>query len=186
MRSDARANRAKIIAAATDIIEQHGTMASLNEIAKRAGIGPGTLYRHFPTREGLLAEVLVAWVARVEESAAATVISSTGDLVDWLERLAVISNAYRGLAASIAASAVDEDSPLRAAHAATLRANDRVFAQGRAVGLFAGAVDAGTVGRLVTGVAMAAEQAGLSHAQTRTMLEVILDGLLVRARSGED
>ena len=60
MRSDARDNRAKIIAAAIDIIEQQGTMASLNEIAKQAGIGPGTLYRHFPTRDELLAEVPVA------------------------------------------------------------------------------------------------------------------------------
>jgi len=185
MRSDARHNRAKIVAAATDIIEQHGTMASLNEISKRAGIGPGTLYRHFPDRDELLAEVLIAWVARVEEAAEATVIRSKSDLVDWLDRLASISNAYRGLAASIAASAQNESSPLRSAHAATLRANDRVFAQGRAIGLFAGPVDAGTVGRLVTGVAMATEQASLSAEQTRTMLEVILDGLLVRAASGD-
>lgn len=183
MRSDARDNRARIVAVATDIIEQQGTMASLNEIAKRADVGPGTLYRHFPTRDALLAEVLVTWVARVQDAADATVIASRDDLVDWLERLALISNAYRGLAGIIAASADDEQSPLRSAHRAVLDANDRVFDQARSIGLTAGPVDAGTVGRLVTGVAMATEQAGLSAEQTRTMLSVILDGLLVSARS---
>jgi AcrR family transcriptional regulator len=183
MRSDARDNRARIVAAAIEIIEQQGTMASLNEIAKRAGIGPGTLYRHFPTRDELLAEVLVAWVARVEAAADTTVIASKSDLVDWLDRLALISNAYRGLAASIAAVADDANSPLQSAHSATLRANDRVFAQGREIGLFDGPVDAGTVGRLVTGVAMVTEQAALSAEQTRAMLEVVLDGLLVHAAS---
>jgi len=182
MRSDARDNRARIVAAATDIIEHEGTMASLNEIAKRAGVGPGTLYRHFPTRDALLAEVLVAWVERVEDAADATSIAEKGDLVDWLEQLAGISNAYRGLAASIASVAGDETSPLRSAHQATLDANDRVFDKARAAGLTDAPVDAGTVARLVTGVAMATEQANLTHQQTRTMLEVILEGLLASAR----
>ncbi len=185
MRSDARDNRARIIAVATDIIEQQGTMASLNEIAKRADVGPGTLYRHFPTRDALLAEVLGAWVERVRDAADATVIESKNDLVDWLHRLARVSNEYRGLAASIAASADNNDSPLRSAHQATLDANDRVFEQARLAGLVAGPVDAGTVARLVTGVAMATEQAELTDEQTRTMLEVILDGIVVRAQSSD-
>jgi len=186
MRSDARDNRARIVAVATDIIEQHGTMASLNEIAKSAGVGPGTLYRHFPTRDALLAEVLIAWVARVQDAADATVIVSKADLIEWLERLAGISNAYRGLAASIAASADDDESPLRSAHRATRDANDRVFDLARVAGLVAGPVDAGTVARLVTGVAMATEQAHLTPEQTHAMLAVILEGLLVQAAVGSE
>ena len=58
-----------------------------------------------------------------------------------------------------------------------------MFAQGRAIGLFEGHVDAGAVGRLVTGVAMVTEQASLRPEQTRTMLEVILNGLIVGAAS---
>lgn len=183
MRSDARDNRVRIVAVATDIIEQQGTMASLNEIAKRAGVGPGTLYRHFPNREALLAEVLTAWVERVRDAAAATIITTRDDLVEWLERLSNIANAYQGLAGSIAASEDDENSPLRAAHAATLVANDEVFEQARLLGITDGPVDAGTVGRLVTGVSMVAEAAALSREQVRVMLTVILDGLIVISRT---
>lgn len=178
MRADARDNRAKILAVATDVIEQQGTMASLNEIAKRAGVGPGTLYRHFPTREDLLGEVLETWVGRVQETAHGWQINSRDDLVGWLERLSEIARAYRGLASSMAASMDDEKSPMHDAHSATLVANNGVFDKARAIGLINGPVDAGTVGRLVTGVAMVAEQAELTPAQVRDMLEVILTGLM--------
>ncbi|KXF53616.1 hypothetical protein AXA44_43745 [Rhodococcus sp. SC4] len=183
MRADARDNRARILAVATDVIEQQGTMASLNEIAKRAGVGPGTLYRHFPTREDLLGEVLETWVGRVRDTAHASQITSRDDLVDWLECLSEISRAYRGLSASMAATMADDSSPLRDAHSASLEANDEVFERARAIGLINGRVDAGTVGRLVTGVAMVAEQAELPRSQVRDMLEVVLSGLMASVES---
>ena len=183
MRADARDNRARILAVATDVIEQQGTMASLNEIAKRAGVGPGTLYRHFPTREDLLGEVLETWVGRVRDTAHASQITSRDDLVDWLECLSEISRAYRGLSASMAATMANDSSPLRDAHSASLEANDEVFERARAIGLINGRVDAGTVGRLVTGVAMVAEQAELPRSQVRDMLEVVLSGLMASVES---
>ncbi|MBY3988757.1 TetR/AcrR family transcriptional regulator [Rhodococcus fascians] len=178
MRADARENRARVLAAATDVIEQEGTTASLNQIAQRAGVGPGTLYRHFPTRELLLAEVLQTWAGRVTAAANRTVITSRDDLIDWLERLAAISNTYRGLAGSLASTMGDDNSPLRAAHSAALEANETVFNKARANGLIAGPVDAVTVARLVTGVAMVAEQAVLPRQQIRDMLDVVLAGLI--------
>lgn len=181
MRADARENRARVLAAATNVIEQEGTAASLNQIAKRAGVGPGTLYRHFPTRELLLAEVLQTWAGRVTDAANDAVITSRDDLIDWLERLAAISNTYRGLAGSLASTMGDHDSPLSAAHTAALDANDTVFGKARASGLIAGPVDAGTVARLVTGVAMVAEQAELPKQQVRDMLDVVLAGLISSA-----
>jgi len=178
LRADARENRLRILAVATDVIEQQGTMASLNEIARRAGVGPGTLYRHFPTRESLLAEVLATWVARVRETAESAPVGTREDLVDWLGRLAGIASGYRGLAASMAASMNDESSPLRHAHRASLEANDLVFQRAREAGLIEHPVDSGTVARLVTGVAMIAEQAHLPPEQVRDMLQVVLDGLI--------
>ena len=178
LRADARENRLRILAAATDAIEQHGTMASLNEIAKRAGVGPGTLYRHFPSREALLAEVLATWVTRVREAAESAPVRNGEDLVDWLGRLAGIASGYRGLAASMAASMDDEFSPLRHAHRASLEANTLVFQRAREAGLIDHPVNSGTVARLVTGVAMVAEQAHLPPEHVRDMLQVILDGLI--------
>ncbi len=57
LRVDALRNRERILEVARDAFTRHGTQATLDEIARRAGIGPGTLYRHFPTREALIEEV---------------------------------------------------------------------------------------------------------------------------------
>ncbi|MFZ0336376.1 MAG: TetR/AcrR family transcriptional regulator [Candidatus Acidiferrales bacterium] len=53
-RADAQRNRERILEIAKEAFARHGATASLDEIAKRVGVGPGTLYRHFPTREALL------------------------------------------------------------------------------------------------------------------------------------
>src|ERR671919_2041623 len=87
-RADARRNYDKLIGAARDVFAEHGTSASLEEIARRAGVGIGTLYRHFPSRQDLLEAV---YVEEVEE-----VCKSDGELGDlppweaisaWLHRL---------------------------------------------------------------------------------------------------
>jgi AcrR family transcriptional regulator len=56
-RADAQRNRERILEVAKEEFTRLGANASLEEIAKRAGVGPGTLYRHFPTREELLVAV---------------------------------------------------------------------------------------------------------------------------------
>ncbi|OLT00058.1 hypothetical protein BJF90_07045 [Pseudonocardia sp. CNS-004] len=53
LRSDARRNRQRLLDAAKVVMREHGLDASLGEIARRAGVGNATLYRHFPTREAL-------------------------------------------------------------------------------------------------------------------------------------
>ena len=67
-RSDAQRNRERILEVAKQVFTHHGADASMDEIAKRAKIGPGTLYRHFPTRDELLATV---YITEVEKLAAA-------------------------------------------------------------------------------------------------------------------
>jgi AcrR family transcriptional regulator len=58
MRADARRNRESILAAARDVFAQYGADAQMDEIARRAGVGVGTLYRHFPTKDKLIGELL--------------------------------------------------------------------------------------------------------------------------------
>src|SRR5579872_1076922 len=67
-RSDAQRNRERILEVAKQVFTRRGADASMDEIAKRAKIGPGTLYRHFPTRDNLLATV---YITEVEKLAAA-------------------------------------------------------------------------------------------------------------------
>ena len=60
MRADARRNYEALLAAARDLFLEQGSEAPLDEVAKRAGVGAGTLYRHFPSRTDLLAAVYVS------------------------------------------------------------------------------------------------------------------------------
>src|SRR5271154_6122176 len=64
-RSDAQRNRERILEVAKQVFTRRGADASMDEIAKRAKIGPGTLYRHFPTRDDLLATVYMAEVEKL-------------------------------------------------------------------------------------------------------------------------
>ncbi|MFI1376674.1 TetR/AcrR family transcriptional regulator [Streptomyces longwoodensis] len=76
VRSDARENRARILAAAREALAADGS-TSMNQIAQRAGVGAGTLYRNFPTRESLVLAVYQDEVARI-----------TGTVQDLLARMA--------------------------------------------------------------------------------------------------
>jgi AcrR family transcriptional regulator len=67
-RADAQRNRVRILEVAKQVFTRRGAAASMDEIAKRAKIGPGTLYRHFPTRDDLLAAVYFSEVEKLAES----------------------------------------------------------------------------------------------------------------------
>jgi AcrR family transcriptional regulator len=67
-RADAQRNRARILEVAKQAFTRRGAEASMDEIAKRAKIGPGTLYRHFPTRDDLLAAVYMSEVEKLAEA----------------------------------------------------------------------------------------------------------------------
>ncbi|GLY19573.1 TetR family transcriptional regulator [Kineosporia sp. NBRC 101677] len=75
-RADAERNRAAIIAAATAVFAEHGADVDVREIARRSGVGMGTLYRHFPSKEDLLRlsleQEFTAWLTQAHERAAAT------------------------------------------------------------------------------------------------------------------
>jgi AcrR family transcriptional regulator len=67
-RADAQRNRERILEVAKQVFTCRGAEASMDEIAKRAKIGPGTLYRHFPTRDDLLAAVYISEVEKLAEA----------------------------------------------------------------------------------------------------------------------
>jgi AcrR family transcriptional regulator len=67
-RADAQRNRERILEVAKRVFTRRGAEASMDEIAKRAKIGPGTLYRHFPTRDDLLAAVYISELEKLVEA----------------------------------------------------------------------------------------------------------------------
>ena len=67
-RADAQRNRERILDVAKEAFARHGANTSLDDIAKQVGVGPGTLYRHFPTREELLQSVYRAELEKLAEA----------------------------------------------------------------------------------------------------------------------
>ena len=136
MRADARRNYDTIVRVAGEAFAEHGTNASLDDIACRAGVGPGTLYRHFPSRDCLLEAALVE--SRYELQALGDRLleaeNAGAALDEWMLALARHANTWDGLADSIAQSLSNEKSPLGASCGtlldATARLLDRAKEQG--------------------------------------------------------
>jgi AcrR family transcriptional regulator len=79
MRADARRNREKLVASAKAVFAEHGSTASMEAVARQAGVGVGTLYRHFPTRLDLIEAVYETDVEELWEAAQRAV----GELEPW-------------------------------------------------------------------------------------------------------
>ncbi|MFI6598926.1 TetR/AcrR family transcriptional regulator [Nonomuraea sp. NPDC050536] len=105
-----------MLAAARATFGEQGTEASLREVARRAGVGIGTLYRHFPTREALLEALLADAFDTLHAQAGelARTREPGGALVTWVRELAVGSSRYEGLPASVLAALHDPASDLHA------------------------------------------------------------------------
>ncbi|GGE91804.1 TetR/AcrR family transcriptional regulator [Sphingomonas prati] len=103
LRLDARQNRERILAAAEQAFRERGAGVPLEDVAKRAGVGIGTLYRRFPTREALLAETSNARFLALAEASRArdATLSPEQAIRAFLEELVLNTSIYQSLAASL-------------------------------------------------------------------------------------
>src|ERR1700710_2904538 len=116
MRADARKNYDHLLAVAREVVTERGADASLRDIARRAGVGLGTLYRHFPRREVLLDALLRtsfdALTVRAGELGRST---SPGEaLTAWLREAVAVAHNFRGAIDSMVAAIADPESALYA------------------------------------------------------------------------
>jgi len=100
MRADAARNREKLLSAAAEEFALRGSSASLEAVAKRAGVGIGTLYRHFPTREDLVAAAYAAEVDDLRAAADELLAAHPPDvaLALWMDRWVHYTATKRGMA----------------------------------------------------------------------------------------
>jgi AcrR family transcriptional regulator len=177
LRADAAGNRARIITAARAAIADGGEV-KLNAIARQAGVGQGTLYRHFPTRDDLLAEVYREDVGELVDAAPALLATHAPltALARWLDRVADYARVKRGVFAAVEAG-VSQD---LAAHSLGPigDALTGLLDAGKADGTIRRDVDARDV-ILLIGYLTRLEQAEWD-ARSRHLLQVILDGLRAR------
>ena len=181
MRADAQRNYDRIIEVAREVFREQGYDASLDEVAKRAGVGPGTLYRHFPTRDVLLDAIMQSWVLRVDEAVEKTLVregSPRDLLLAWFQEYVALISVHKGGPAKITSAMGDPDSPIHTKCQVLRRAHDRIIERLRDEGALRDDVETLQVIRLVGGVASVADQGELDAASVLPLLEVVADGLV--------
>ncbi|MFJ8039924.1 TetR/AcrR family transcriptional regulator [Kitasatospora sp. NPDC096147] len=136
-RADAVRNRERLLEVAAEVVAEQGTQASLRDVARRAGVGLGTLYRHFPNREALLEALLHRRFRALAERAAelgAADAAPERALREWLYEFTREAGAYQGLPATLVATLGDVDSPLHADCLAMRAAGGRLLTAAQRAG----------------------------------------------------
>ncbi|HEY2550809.1 MAG TPA: helix-turn-helix domain-containing protein [Streptosporangiaceae bacterium] len=112
MRADAQRNYDAVLAAARTVFAQAGTDAPMEDVARAAGVGRGTLYRRFPTREHLFAAILQERVDELDASAQRALEAPDvwRALSEWLELYDRCATGYRGMSARVGESLSDDSS----------------------------------------------------------------------------
>ena len=182
LRADAVRNRDRIVEIARGLFREKGYDAvSMEEIAKAAEVGAGTLYRHFPTKETLYDAAIQAWVETVTaavEKALAGEGSPRDRLLTWFDTYVEFLTRHKGAAWRITSALGDPGSPFAAKCQTYLNANQRVIDTLAAEGAMRADVDAMQLCRLVGGVAAVVDNSDLDPESARSMLAVVADGVL--------
>ncbi|MFB4310391.1 TetR/AcrR family transcriptional regulator [Actinomadura sp. GTD37] len=136
VRADVRRNRARLLAAARETFERGGADASLEGVARLAGVGIGTLYRHFPTRRHLLEAILADAYEELAGAARDLLVSpAPGEaLMTWLRAFVSRVTVFRGLAASAVVSLRDEPPEPARSRRAMCEAGEALFARAQRAG----------------------------------------------------
>lgn len=160
MRADARRNHERLLTEARSAFAEHGTDASLEDVARRAGVGIGTLYRHFPNRDALLSAVF--------EEAAGDLLARSRELlrspepcaalVTWLREMVTHAGEYRGLARSLMSVSDDDTSALARCSGPIRQAGGALLSRAQEAGTVRPDVAVTDLLQLTHAIALAAEE----------------------------
>jgi AcrR family transcriptional regulator len=178
-RADARRNYETVLAAAREAFAEGGESTALEEIARRAGVGIGTLYRHFPNRQALLEAV---YLGEVEEFCRATdelpdTIDPWDALTGWFDRFVAYLATKRALAGELL-NYMDMSAELfKHSRAALWASGEPLLARAQEAGVVRDDVQFGEVMQMVMGIS---KVPGVDPEQTERMVRIALDGLRYR------
>ncbi|MFF5708567.1 TetR/AcrR family transcriptional regulator [Streptomyces sp. 62] len=179
MRADARRNHERLLVEARAAFGEQGADAPLEEVARRAGVGIGTLYRHFPTRADLLnavfQEALAELLDRSRELAEAD--APCRALVEWLRALIAHAGEYRGLAHALMSASYDRSSALARCSDPLRAAGEQLLERARKAGQVRADVSIGDLMQLTNAIALAAEQCPEDVFLADRLLALTLRGL---------
>ena len=174
-RADARRNYDKLIAAGREAFTEKDSSASLEEIARRAGVGIGTLYRHFPTRTDLIEAVYVEEVQALCRSAGDLRDAPPWDaLVGWLHRFIGYVATKHALAEELFAVADRDSEVFMSCRVAFYTAGEPLLRRAQEAGAVRPDVSIDDVVKMVGGIA---KIQGADAVTVERILSVALDGL---------
>jgi AcrR family transcriptional regulator len=180
MRADAQRNYERLLSAAVAAFTEHGADdVSLEEIARRAGVGIGTLYRHFPTRQALLEAVYRDQVEALRARADQLVRSGEplDALADWLRALAAFSSTKHSLTSALLATLGKESDLMSVCSKVICEAADELLNRAKQAGVVRADADGRDLIRLVHAVNIATQRQPTDPGQADRLLRIVLDGL---------
>jgi AcrR family transcriptional regulator len=177
-RADARRNYDAVLAAATEAFAAHGVDASLEEVARQAGVGIGTLYRHFPTRDALVEAVYRREVERlcdgVDELLAERPPAEA--LATWMQRFVAYVATKRGMATALKAAAGADSELFAYAHRRIRTAIETLLSAAAESGEIREDIDSTDLLRAMSGICLANDQPGWEE-QSARLVSLLMDGL---------
>ena len=181
MRADARRNRLTILAAAESVFAEEGAGVPVDEVARRAGVGVGTLYRHFPTKEALFEAVIVNHMERIRDEALRMADSDDpgSALFEFLALLAREGAAKRNLVDALSGAGISIKDAAAETKAELEEAAGRLLTRAQESGQVRADVTLAELVGLVMGACTAGEGGGGSPTgcSSARMIAVVCDGL---------
>lgn len=180
MRADARRNYERLVEQAKIAFAEFGVDASLDEIARRAGVASGTLYRHFPTRLDLIETVLAEQMAELVERGRELLKAENefDALSTWLRAALMHGLTYRGLSAAVMNSALDRANGLMStAHAEMFQAGAALLKRAQQSGAVVADANETDVLKMIGAIAWAAQDTKDNPAQANRLLALLTNGL---------
>ena len=179
LRADARRNRDRVLAAAQEAFAAEGIGVPLDEIARRAGVGAGTVYRHFPTKEALFEAAIVDRVERMIAHARdlATAAEPGAAFFAFLDSMVAEGGVKRDLADAVGG----HDSPgyLRPVHDLNAAISE-LLTRAQQSGAVRPDIDINDLMRVLKGAFLAAHDAGATAEQRKRTFAIVFDGLRPR------
>jgi AcrR family transcriptional regulator len=187
-RADALANRDRILDVAEQVFGEGGESASTEEVARLAGVGIGTVFRHFPTKAALLEAVLVRRFDYLREQAEA--LLDTADpgeaFLDFVGHLAAHAAAKVAITEALLDAGGDRAGDARRASQGLRQAIGALFSNAQQAGTVRDDVELPEVYALLVGAARAAARARLDEEARGRLFAIVLDGLAPRLRTRGD
>lgn len=184
MRADARRNYERLLTEARTAFTEHGTDTSLEDIARRAGVGIGTLYRHFPNRTALMGAVFQgevdALLAHARELADAP--QPCAALVEWLRAIITHASTYRGLSRALMTASADDSSGMARCSVPMREAGDALLTRAQRAGAVRPDVSISDLMQLTNGISLAVEESPDDPQLADRLLTLTLSGLKGGAR----